>query len=950
MAYQQIGGSMRVSSSIAIFSFSFVLLHTALGHAQQPAGDDPPASDVAPADIPPSDAATSEASAGELVGIRGAVLDEQGTPLVATTIEVQGSDQVAITEADGTFELALPPGNYRVRVFFPLYKEAFYDVTVPAGGAAALAVTLSADEDSGEVIVSEGKVDKRSEAVQLSVRKNADTVSDTLSAEEISRAGDSSAADAVKRVVSVSVQGGKYVVLRGLGDRYVTTLLNGVPLPSPEPDRQAVPLDLFPTSLLSNLTVLKSYSVSLPGTFGGGTMVIDTNSYPSERTVKVKLSTSVNSESTFQDIALESAGGLDVFGFDDGARSLPDIVPDVPVQANGPNMTEDEVERIGESFSSAWGGDDATATPNFGFGASVGDTIDVGQRRLGYLATVTFGHKLRGRESFVAKTRNSGGELEYREELESVTGQRSANLGVLGNTGYSPATGHNLNLLTLYTHNGQSIANTVSGFSETDGMDVEATRLEFVERALSFTQLTGSHRLGDNLELSWQGNLSFSSRDEKDTRNIIYNFLPDGTAIFKDQPGSGERFFSELSETSFGAGSNLTVPLSKVELRVGATAQRSERDFSARRFRFKFIGDDNSVRRLGPEEIFSAENIGPSFMLEERTLESDAYDSTLDVLGTYAGATVAATDKLRLVGGIRFERSDQELVPGSPFAVAGSVGSDVMTDRTDSDWLPAANAVYALTDAMNMRAAYSYTLARPKFRELAPFLFFDYVRRRSVSGNPELATTRIHNGDLRWEWFLGDREVLAVSGFYKRFSDPIERVIVSASGGDSSFANAASAQAYGTEVEARLSLARISSLLRDVFVGTNIALIRSRIELTDEQQMSQTSLERPMQGQSPYVVNASLTYANPKIAEITVLYNVIGQRITDVGFDSLPDVYEQPFHKLNLTARRALSDQLDIKLSLDNLLGSSVELEQGELPVLLYEAGFSGAISVEWKP
>jgi TonB-dependent receptor len=308
------------------------------------------------------------------------------------------------------------------------------------------------------------------------------------------------------------------------------------------------------------------------------------------------------------------------------------------------------------------------------------------------------------------------------------------------------------------------------------------------------------------------------------------------------------------------------------------------------------------------------------------------------------------TEKLRLIGGVRYELSQQELTPGSPFGL-GVVTEEDNTARDDNDVLPAASAVYALTPAMNLRAAYSYTLARPRFRELAPFLFVDYDRRRIQSGNPNLLTTRIHNGDLRWEWFARDTEVYAASVFYKRFIDPIEQVVVSSQSGDVSFANAAGADVYGVELEARLGLERLLPALQGFRAQANVSVIRSQIELTPEQLLSQTSLKRPLQGQSPYVINAGAGYTNAGLGlELNVFYNVFGRRIDEVGFDSLPDVYEQPLHRVDANASKRLGEHWKLKLSGKNLLNQSVSLDQGNLEIYEYRPGVGLSASVEWSP
>jgi TonB-dependent receptor len=322
--------------------------------------------------------------------------------------------------------------------------------------------------------------------------------------------------------------------------------------------------------------------------------------------------------------------------------------------------------------------------------------------------------------------------------------------------------------------------------------------------------------------------------------------------------------------------------------------------------------------------------------------DSDAYDASLAIYAGYVSADVTPTEKLRLVGGVRLETSRQELTALDQFT-----GEEASNNQVNYlDWLPAFNAIYALTPSVNLRAGYSYTLARPTFRELAPFLYYDFVRRRNVSGNPDLKQTRIHNVDARAEWFVGDNEVLAASAFYKRFENPIERVIATEGAGDLGFENAAGADTYGVELEGRASLARLTESLRAFRVGANLTLIQSRIDLGAVKGL-QTNAERPLQGQSPYVINVNLGYERPESGtEVALLYNVYGRRISEVGTNGLPDVYEQPFHRVDLAVTQRLTSATQLKLTASNLLDAKVTLRQGDVTILQYQPGIAFSASL----
>jgi hypothetical protein len=889
---------------------------------------------------------TSRAALADDFTVKGTVTDPRtGEGLPAAYIQIKGPNaQTFATELDGTFSLSLPPGTYTLVFSTPEYDEKTATITVTADKVVELAIalvptTIAGREETIEVV---DTIDTRKESATLAVRRSAATVSDAVSSQEIARTPDSNAGDAMKRVVAVTVQDGKYVALRGLEGRYVTTLLNGVLLPSPEPDRNAIPLDLFPTTLLSTMTVYKSFSAELPGQFGGGALAIDTSSFPSKLEVKVGLSTSANTVTTGATgmTNAQASGAADFFGYDNGGRRLPGAVPRGQAVRN---MPTEQMVRIGESFNNTWTPTTETVTPNMGLTAMVGNTTKIAGKRVGYLGTGMFRRNFSVRDGANSRTALVGGQLTNIESLDYNVGTAESTVGALGNVGVELDRNNDISLFGLYSHVGENQTSIANGFSEADAADIDVSRLSFVMRALAFTQMTGKHKLSrkHGAELQWQANLAQTTRDELDSRDLVYTLdQQTGTRFYKDQPGSGQRFWQSLSDVAGGGGANLNFRANdRTVIKTGGIAQLSSRSLVGRRFRYRWVGDDPSVRSLDAEDMFDASHLGPDFALEESTLNEDAYKASLNMYAAYASAEIQLDDKMRAIAGARVEHANQEMTNGSRYAIAGLM-SDVA--RTDTDVLPAANLVYAARPDMNVRFAYSYTLGRPRFRELAPFLFFDYIRRRAISGNPELLTTHIHNADLRAEWFRGEDEVFAASVFGKQFEDPIEQVL-SNSESDATFANARSGNLVGAELEAR------KALPYHLRLGANLSVLRSRVQLGVEQ-MLQTTKNRPLYGQAPYVVNVSLGYVNPAIIEANLLYNVTGRRITDVGIEGLPDTYEAPLHRVDVVAVRNVRKDLRLKLSASNLLNQRARLEQGALTVNTYSPGVSFALGLDWTP
>ena len=887
--------------------------------------------------------------------IKGSILDSSTkVGLPAATIQVFGvasGDITTVAELDGTFVVELPAGTYKVTFSTPEYVDFSTTVTVVANQDIEVGANLdpaAVETGSEETIEIVDRIDVRKESAVLAVRRAAPVVSDALSSQEIARTPDSNASDAVKRVVAVSVLDGRYVALRGLEGRYVTAVLNGVLLPSPEPDRNAVPLDLFPTNLLSTMTVMKTYAADLPGQFGGGTLSIDTTSFPTSFEMKIGVSTSANTVATGQSgLTNAHAGGvLGLLGFDNGARALPDAVPKNRAVRG---MDPAQAETIGEAMPNVWTPQGETVSPNLGLNFMVGDTVKLGGKRIGYLGSAMLRRNVSVREGTQGRVAFDNDTLWQTDRLAFTSGVAESTVGGLLNVGIDLSPNDSISALGLYTHVGEDINQQSLGYSDAEGASVDITRMSFVERALMFGQLHGKHHLSraNGVELRWQGNVATTSRHELDSRDLMYSIDGAGIRNFEDQPFSGQHFSQVLDDLSGGAGADLRARAGRVQLRVGTMVQLSSRTLGGRRFRFKPLAGGTGDRTLPGEDLFSDEMIGTAFTLEEDTLEEDAYQASLNTYAGYASAELPINDKLRAIGGARYELSQQTMENGSRFAAGGTTSS---VDRTDHDVLPSLNVVYAARPDVNVRAAYSYTLARPRFRELAPFLFYDYVRRRDISGNPELGTTHIHNADLRAEWFPTENDVFAVSVFHKQFVDPIEQVIVNLNA-DASFRNAEGGNLTGVEVEARTSLDRVTPALKRFRLGTNVSVMRSRVQIGDDAMSAiLTSRERALYGQSPYVVNATLGWSHPKVADVNVLYNVIGPRIVDVGISGLPDMFERPVHRVDVVASRMMRKDLRLKLAVSNLLNQDVRIESGDIVVNSYRPGVVFSLGLDWAP
>jgi TonB-dependent receptor len=891
-------------------------------------------------------------------GVIGRVTDAKtGEGLIEATIKVvAGGKKSALTDLDGYYRLKLPPGTYDLRVFYELYEgRRISNVVVKKGEAVTLDVALESDARSVQEVVVEAKADKRNETALLQERKKAAVVMDSIGAQEIARTPDSNAGDAVKRVVSATIVDDRYVYLRGLGGRYAQTLLNGTLMPSPEPDEPSVPMDLFPVALLSNLNVLKTYSPELPASFGGGSLTLDTNTFPTKLEVKANVKLASDSVTLGQPRASDTLSLLENFGLRDGARDLPSTVPNDGPLTQRPGFTAEQQKAAGDSFRNAWDPSFVKGLPSMTLGAQVGNSVRLGKDlRLGYLFAAQLARNEQVRNTRYQTTALSNGELIGVNQTSIATGRVSGSTSALANVGLKLSQDNEVSFLGLYLVNSDSTATNAAGYDLQSATDFLATRLQFTQRQLFFNQVKGFHRLPvlHDAEIDWQANYARVNRNEPDIRDMRYFVDEQGVSRIRFQPNSAERFYLDLAEDSGGATFNVTVPVKSLKVKLGGLGQYSSRTFDGRRLRMMNGRLPANLQTLGADALFVPGYIGPKpgayyFTLEETTLTYDRYDASLGVWGGYVLADWKPLDWLRVSGGLRYEGSRLSLVSGSPFATGGAPpGAPVV--KPYNDVIPSANVVFSPRSDFNVRAAYAFTLARPTFRELGPFLWFDTVRRANVTGNPDLVETRIHHADLRAEWFPSDGEVLAVSGFAKQFLDPIERVIISAaSSNDFGYRNAAAATLLGIELEARVKLGRVTPALENVKVGANLSLISSRISLTNAS--IQTNAGRPLQGQSPYVANGNVTWEKPEWGtQVGVFYNVYGPRISEVGILQVPDIYEQPVHRLDVTVSQQLPANFQLKLSASNLLGQSVRFTQGDVEVLRTPPGLAFFASLGW--
>jgi outer membrane receptor protein involved in Fe transport len=529
----------------------------------------------------------------------------------------------------------------------------------------------------------------------------------------------------------------------------------------------------------------------------------------------------------------------------------------------------------------------------------------------------------------------------------------SAQLTAIGTVSLDLGMDHSLTALSMFNRSTDDQVRYRYGINAevSNSVPYEKWQFQFLARTVLLHQLLGDHRnlFGTRARIRWGVYYGTGQRQEPDQRTIAYG--ESGGLSHRWKP-SADRLWSNLSQTDKGANLQLRIPLwTEAAVSLGGRVGFSDRSFGIRRFQLQesFSDEDPIVYTQDPETLFSPEGLGTLTRMSETTSSRDSYVASQR---SYAASLLLETPvvgALSMAGGARIEVNSQKVQSQSPFPEENTPESLAAnrSERTDVDYLPGVALKYRLPRDMFLRAAYAMTLSRPQVRELAPYEYYDFLRDRIIKGDPELKTARIHNVDLRWEWFFGEGQILALSGFYKKFVSPIELQIIGERL-DSKYQNARGATSLGAELEVRSALGKLSRYLRRFEMGANLSLIRSRVDIVDT---GATRPNRPLAGQAPYVVNLSLRYLRPESRlSLGLVYNVVGPRITDVGTRLgaaiLPDIEEQPFHSLDFVGSWGLQKHLKLKLKARNLLGQSRVLKQGSLVAQQMYPGVSVSVGL----
>lgn len=893
--------------------------------------------------------------------VSGVVTDESGAAIPGVTVTVtRGGDAsdpaIAVTEMNGSFAARdLQPGSYRIEAMLDGFKPVSKEVKLVTGQQLEVAFKLV--PAFGETVEVVAEAAKTGEVAILESRRQAAVVSDSISAEEIRKTPDSNAAGVVERLTGVTLLGNKYVFVRGLGERYSGTTINGATLPTTETEKRVVPLDLFPAKLLETVNVVKTYTPDKPGDFGSGVVEMTTTEFPRAALMKVTVGAGQHSSATGSSFRRYS-GGLDWLGR--GGQSLPTSIPSVPLKRQSAldrsGFTPSELEALGEAFMGRWTGESTTAPASTDFSLTYGNSFG----RLGVVLSAVSNHRYETTDEvqrFFGL--DAGGELVPRNDYDMTTDRESANTGFVGNLSFRLSDNHQFHINSVLTRDASAEDRFQEGLNTNTGGFIRDYRTRYQLERIFSSRLRGEHHLsgpGIGSLIEWNVARSRASNDS-DLRENLYRESEEGVfALQAGYPESGKMDFFELRDGIEQGGFAYSLFFAPAaggfsgSIKAGADVLDRTRDFGARRFRFVTANQLQFDLTGTPEEIFTAETIRPDgFEIREVTGVNDAYDAGHDVQAAYLMTDMTA-GRWRFIGGVRYEDSDQRVITYNPFATS----SNVQSINQSRDLLPSLNIVYQAGSRTNVRAAWGRSLNRPEFRELSPFTFVEVTGGRSVAGNPDLQQATLDSFDLRWEMFPAAGEVLAASVFYKAIARPIERIIQPTTELRTSFVNADSATLWGSEIEFRRSLERLTERLRYLSVNLNYSYIHSEVTVGEHQLSVISSTQRPLEGQSDQVGNVALQFLQPDWGTmVRLLGSYTGRRLTDVGAFGLPDIYEAPTTSLDMVVSQSLGSWfrgLEIKLAATNLLDEAREFKQGGVVQRRYRPGRNLSLSLSYTP
>lgn len=869
---------------------------------------------------------------------QGNVTDEKsGEDLIGASVSIVNTKLGASTDIDGKFLIKkVPAGVYDVRVSFLGYESKLISgVDIKIGEPATLNISLQEDQgiQQQEVVISASAI-KSGEGAILAERKKAVSIGDGISSEQMKKAPDATSGDALKRVPGVTIVDNKFVFVRGTSERYSNTTLNGTTVSGTEPDKKSFSFDMFPSNLLENIVIAKTFTPDIPGDFSGGNVQLSTIEFPEMLNIKASVSAGFNTETTFQPFSTYRGGATDFLGIDDGTRSLPG---GLPIDFTKTTLSIAETQQYAGLFKNNWASKKKNAPLNGSMELSAGNVFSVSEDgQIGFIGALTY--KNGYTRSFIDRNdyQANGPKFEYK----GIRSAFSVLWGGLMNVTYKIDPFNKVSSKNVFNKSADDEVVTLAGVDYDGPNNKRTSAFRFNERSVFSSQLIGEHVFVDAIgtQLQWRMSNSESRREEPDYRRVTY--FQDATdpsqpyralIDFQAQTRSGGRFYSSMKDIVRNYAFDITVPFDQIKLKTGMLFEDKDRSFQSRLIAFTapFGMFNYSILEYGIDSLFSVDNVRQDgFRLSEYSNGSNNYTAGSIVTASYAMIDLpfeVFKQNFRFTGGARYENYGQTIQS------LGLDGSPLKESPRNVDILPSINLTYLLNENTNIRMAYSQTVNRPELRELAPFAYYDFNTQTSIYGNPKLRRALIKNYDLRFEVFPNPGEIVSVSFFYKNMADAIEQVVVpgSALGADRTYDNASSAENSGYEIEFRTSMGHLINALSSFALTGNYTQVKSRVNVLTG--IGIQKRDRPLQGQSPYMMNIGILHVLSEYGvSSSLMFNKFGERISEVATLYDEDVREMPRNVLDFTVAKSITSTLESKFSIRDIFSEAQIFMQGE--------------------
>jgi outer membrane receptor protein involved in Fe transport len=853
----------------------------------------------------------------------GKVTNVKNDVLASVTLTLKSDkSQVTKTDIEGRYSFNIDINKaYTLDLSYVGYKAKSIDVTSAKAANEEIILDVLLEEGGKkltDVVVSATRSTNKgaTDNALIAFQKNTNTVASVISAESIKRSPDRNTAEILKRTPGASIQDGKYIIVRGLADRYNQAMLNGILLTSTEADRKTFSFDLFPSQIIDNIIINKAFVPELPGEWAGGLIQVNTKDIPTKNFFNIQFGTSANSQVTFKDFLKDVGGKTDYLGIDDGTRSLP---AGYTTKSNFDTSSLASKTALGKNMSNNWAPVMTTAKPNLSFQMNGGFSGTLWGKKIGGIIGVNYANAYRLQDN----TNNQNGITDEKffpiTKLNDKKYIEDINMGAIAGLSMF------LNPLNKISYKAIVNVKTANAYNARLGTDysrqdlVKGNEFVFGQNVFFTNQLNGEHSLSQKLKFNWFGAFNILDAYTPDQRRILYTKSVTGADPYvlnisnTLSQQSGSRIFQTLSDYIYTGGGDLTLKIKQQTVKAGYMIQAKDRLYDAQLFAIYLPTDNANLRGLDASTAFAPENFGNGadnkFAFNAIQNRNFRYLANTILNAGYIQFDNKISEGLRVVWGLRVEDFDQ---------LVGSVKKwdPRHTYSKVTDFLPGINATLKLTQKSNLRLTGSQTVIRPELRELSALNIYDFELNASVSGNPSLKRTKITNTDLRYELYPSAGEMFTVGVFYKNFSNPIESIFQEGAGGSSlfSFQNVNKATAYGFEIEGRKKLTKRFTL------QANGSYINSKID------DAALNVNRALQGQSPYLLNTGLLYdIIEKGFNTTLLFNRIGKRIFLVGDIQAgagsPDVYENPRSLIDFQISKKFADnKAEIRFSVSDIL------------------------------